>query len=114
MSKPVARLGVKIDADSWNTLLEVDKFNGVNTFDFAIETAHPSVWLYFVGDDDAAISRLVDLRENLPCKSGGELRDWAEASTAYFRATVRVARAEHMLQTTSETSQKHVSAADEH
>lgn len=75
-----------------------------------IETAEATVWLYYAGDDDAAISRLVDLRGDLPCKSGGEVRDWAEASSAYFRAALRRARAERLLQSSREGSEKYVDA----
>lgn len=113
MAKPVARLGVSIDGDTWNTLLKVGEFEGVKSFDFVIETGHPCVWLYYVADDQAAISRLVDLRDNLPCKSGGELRDWSEASTAYFRAAVRVARAEALLHASAEGSERHRQALEE-
>src|SRR5688572_27650749 len=113
MSKPVARLGVPIDGDTWKTLLKVGEFDGVKSFDFVIETSHPCVWLYYVAHDDAAISRLVDLRDDLPCKSGGELRDWSEASTSYFRAAVRVARADALLHTTAGGSERHGLALEE-
>ena len=74
MTKPVARLGVSISSSDWKTLLEIDNFESVTPHAFGIETGAPTIWLYYAGDDDAAIARLVDLRGDLPCKSGGELR----------------------------------------
>jgi hypothetical protein len=113
MSKPVARLGVPISSEAWKTLLNLEDIPGLLPFGFAIESGDSRVWLYYVGNDQAAITQLVDARDDLQCKSGGEERDWAEASTAYFRAAVRIARAEAFVATSAEGSQKHLRAAEE-
>jgi len=114
MTKPVARLQVSVESDAWKTLVGVDEIVGLRPFTFVVETGYPAVWLYYVGNDEAAISQLVDARDNLPCKSGGELRDWADKSNQYFNAAVRVARAKAALDGSSEGSERHTLAANEY
>jgi hypothetical protein len=90
------------------------KHRGSVPIRFAIEGGDPRVWLYYVGDDQGAINRLVDARDELQCKSGGEQRDWAGVSTVYFRAAVRIARADALIAMSAEGSPKYLQAAGEH
>lgn len=102
MAKLLARLGVRIDEDTWLNLQSVDDFREARPFGFLIEGGEPVVWLVYVGDNADVFTRMQDLMtkgDGLPMKWAGEQLDWSERSFTYFRASIRVARAEAVLRT---------------
>lgn len=101
MAKPIFRLGVSVDKDTWEILLEADRFRGIEIFDFIIDTSQPSIWLCFVAEDHETVHRLHDITTKaggLPMKWAGERRESAELFNSYFRAAVAVAKAEQRVQ----------------
>jgi hypothetical protein len=103
VAKPIVRIGIDVDSQTWKTLLKVEKFDGVRTYDFLIDTSQPTVWLYLVGESEEVFGRLHDITTKeggLPMKSAGEWRESAETFNAYFRATVLAVRLELRLKET--------------
>jgi hypothetical protein len=100
MSKPLARLGVGIDEDTWKILRRVEEESDIRPFTFLIEGGDPRVWLCYVADSEDVFTRIHDYTTKRGClqmKSAGESKDWWEASLACFRAATRVERAERAL-----------------
>lgn len=101
MARPIFRLNVGVDRDTWEVLLETERFKGIETSDFFIETSGPSIWLCFVAKDHETVHRLRDSTSNaggLPMKWAGELSESAELFNSYFRAAVEAAKVEHRVQ----------------
>lgn len=101
MAKPIFRLGVPVGKDTWEVLLEAERFKGVEILDFIIETGQPSIWLCFVAEDHETVHRLHNITTKaggLPMKWAGEWRESAELFHIYFRAAVAVAKAEQHVQ----------------
>jgi hypothetical protein len=98
MAKPIFRLGVPVDKDTWEILLETERFRGVEVSDFFIDTSQPSVWLCFVAEDHETVHRLHGKAGGLPMKWAGERRESAELFDSYFRAAVAAAKAEQLVQ----------------
>src|SRR6185436_5473627 len=103
MTKPLARLGVHIDEHAWEILKKVEKFETVKPFGFFIEGGEAVVWLVYVGESNEAfgdpLHELTTKRGGLPMKWAGQQLDWSEASFVYYRAAIRLARAERTLKT---------------
>lgn len=100
-AKPVFRLGVSVGKDTWEILLEAERFRGVEILDFIIDTSQPSIWLCFVAEDHETAHRLHDITTKaggLPMKWVGEWRESAELFNSYFRAAVAAAKAEQRAQ----------------
>lgn len=97
MAKPVVRIGIDVDAQTWKTLLKVKAFEGVRTYDFLIDSSERTVWLYLVGESEEVLGRLHDVATKaggLPMKSGGEWPDSAESYGQYLQAEFRAVRLE--------------------
>lgn len=103
MTKPLARLGIRIDDHTWQILRKVEKFEAVKPFGFLIEGGESVVWLVYVGESDEAfgdpLHDLTTKSGGLPMKWAGQQLDWSEKSFAYYRAAIRLARAERVLRT---------------
>jgi hypothetical protein len=94
MARPIFRLGVPVDKDTWEILLEAERFRGVEVSGFFIDTSQPSVWLCFVAEDYETVHRLPGKARGLPMKWAGERRESADLFDSYFRAAVAAAKAE--------------------
>jgi hypothetical protein len=95
VAKPAVRIGIDVDRETWNTLLKVEKFDGVRTYEFLIDTSQPTVWLYLIGESQEVLGRLHDITTKdggLPTKSAGNWRDSAELFGLYFQAALTAAR----------------------
>lgn len=117
MTKPLARLGVRIDEHTWEILKQVETFDVVKSFGFLIEGGGPVVWLVYVGENHEAfgdpLHELTTKRGGLPMKWAGEQLDWSEMSSAYYRAAVRLARAERALKAPTDLPREEHAAAGE-
>jgi hypothetical protein len=100
MAKPAFRLSVRVDKDTWEDLLEAERFSGIEAEDFFIETNEPTIWLRFVAEDRETVHRLRKTAKagGLPMKWAGERLESTELFNSYFRAAVEAAKADKRVQ----------------